>query len=230
MTNPMKKRITLAAVLLLILVNFIHTAVKTEAVQHFYRYDTPAFYHEAFLGEGRYPDLFLRLLIRDREVAVAREIRSYENYPSFGRDEEDGNPFDARYFRENNYTRYFREYAASVVVDESLPAGEEAGGAVAPALEQFTDFGIANDLLRYSFACNRENIQQARAFWYYWFYHSFAEENPKAPGSFPRVFIACEDLEEAKSLVAVWDENENLYLMSKERAEAMGICAGEGAS
>ncbi len=224
-----KKLCKLAALLLAaaaVIANFIYTALKAGAVQRFYRYDTPAFYNEAFLEEGRYPDLFIRLLIRDKEVVLAREIRPYDSYPSFGRDEEDGNPFDSAYFRDNNYARYFREYAASVELDRSLPAGEEVKEALSSAMESFTDLGIANDMLRYSFPLNREKIQQARAFWYYWYYHSFAEENPDDPASFPRVFMATEGIEEAERLIALWDEYENLYVMSEALAVRQGILSG----
>ncbi|MCR4908562.1 MAG: hypothetical protein K5985_06990 [Lachnospiraceae bacterium] len=229
--NPkLKRNAVLVCLSVAALANFIHTALKAPSVQKFYRYDTPAFYNEAFFDEGRYPDLFLRLAIREKEVMLPRESRTYASYPSFGRDEEDGNPFDARYFKENNYVRYFEEYASSVTVDKNLPFGEEVEAALKPALGRFSDFGIANDMLRYSFPLNQEKIQQATAFWYYWYYHSFAEENPGEPGSFPKIRIALEGLTEAERLVALWDENENLYLMAEPVAEELGLLSPGGDS
>ena len=60
-------------------------------------------------------------------------------------------------------------------------------------------------------------MQQARGFWYYWYYHHFADKEPDRPDSYPEVFVCMEGLSEGKTLIALWDENENLYMMSEEK-------------
>ncbi len=196
--------------------NLIYSLGHISDEQSFYRYSSQAMYHESFYEDGRYPDLFLRALVRDKKVILPRELKTYDMYSTYGRDEEHGNPFDKNYLIENDYIRYFKAYANETETDTSLLQMDEAGEAFS-GVEGFTSLGIANDLLRYSFPLNHEEVQQARGFWYYWYYHHFADKEPDRPESYPEVFILTEGLSEADTLVAVWDENENLYLMPKER-------------
>ena len=201
-----------------VIANLIYSAVHLEDEQRFYRYSTQAMYHEDFYGEenGRYPDLFLRALVRDKKVKLPADLKTYDMYYSYGRDEEDGNPFDKNYLIENDYIRYFGTFAREVETDTSLPSMEETGEIYSgkdSESKAFVNLGIANDMLRYSFPLNHEEVQQARGFWYYWYYHAFADKEPDRPESYPEIFVATDGLEEADVLVALWDENENLYLM-----------------
>ena len=225
--------IVLAAVAIF---NLIYSLGHISDEQSFYHYSSQAMYHESFYEGGRYPDLFLRALVRDKKVILPRELKTYDMYSTYGRDEEHGNPFDKNYLIENDYIRYFKAYASETETDTSLLQMDEVGEAFSdkergssseavdqtlqgklPLIEEFTSLGIANDLLRYSFPLNHEEVQQARGFWYYWYYHHFADKEPDRPESYPEVFVLTEGLSEADTLVAVWDENENLYLMPKER-------------
>ena len=196
--------------------NLIYSLNHITDEQSFYRYSGQAMYHESFYEDGRYPDLFLRALVRDKKVILPRELKTYDMYPSFGRDEEDGNPFDKRYLTENDYIRYFESYAGETQTDTSLPQMGE-GAEDYGLREDFTSLGIANDMLRYSFSLNHEEVQQARGFWYYWYYHHFADKEPDRPESYPEIYVCTEGLSEADTLVAIWDENENLYLMSEDK-------------
>ena len=226
-----------AIIAALAVINLIYSVNHVADDQKFYRYSSQAMYHEDFYEDGRYPDLFLRALIRDKKVILPRELKTYDMYSTYGRDEEDGNPFDKNYLIENDYIRYFETYARETETDTSLYQMDEAeevfagkersssysrksditGDKTPLITEDFTSLGIANDLLRYSFPLNHEEVQQARGFWYYWYYHHFADKEPDRPESYPEIIVCMDGLSEADSLVAVWDENENLYLMSKER-------------
>ena len=199
-----------------IILNFIYSLRHISDEQEFYRYSSQAMYHEKFFDTGRYPDLFLRALVRDKKVLLPRELKTYDMYSSFGRDEEDGNPFDRNYLIENDYIRYFEGFARETETDTSLPQMAEVTKSYADR-DDFVSLGIANDMLRYSFPLNHEEVQQARGFWYYWYYHHFADKEPDRPDSYPEVFVCMEGLSEGKTLIALWDENENLYLMSEEK-------------
>ncbi len=188
------------------------------------RYSSQAMYHESFFEEGQYPDLFLRRFVAGRKVYVARETKSYDEYRSFGRDEEEGNPFDRKYLTDNDYTRWFRQYAGEVETDPGLPAGEEVTALFAGKQDLFTDLGIANDMLRYSFPFNEEPVQQASAFWYGWYYHSFAERREKEGSRrdyYPNIYVNSDDLDLkdpdssdfGEPLAALWGEEQDLYLM-----------------
>lgn len=181
-------------------------------------------YQDIFAEERSYPDLFLRNIVKDKEVRVAAEIKTYKDYDSYGRDEEEGNPFDKQYLIENDYTRWFGLYAGKVTVDTNLPAGEEVKELFAAHKDEFTDIGEANDMLRYSFALNREEVQQASAFWYSWYYNAFSEKMKKKDRDLlPNIYVNLNDLKNnnADSFVAVWTDTQDMYFMSRETYEAL---------
>ena len=214
--NKRKSAVFICILAAAAVLNLIYSIRHVSDEQRFYRYSTQAMYHEGFYEEGRYPDLFLRALVRDKTVILPRELKTYDMYSSYGRDEEDGNPFDKRYLTENDYIRYFESFAKRTETNTSLLQMDEAGEAFS-GRKDLTSLGIANDLLRYSFPLNHEEVQQARGFWYYWYYHHFADKEPDRPESYPEVYVVTEGLSEADTLVAIWDENENLYLMSEDK-------------
>lgn len=204
-----------AVICILCIVNLIYSIGHLTDEQKFMRFNTPAMYHQSFYEDGRYPDLYLRALVRDKKVILPRDLKTYDEYSTYGRDEEDGNPFDKNYLIENDYIRYFDEFARETETDTSLPSMEKLSAEDLKG--EFVSLGIANDMLRYSFPLNHEEVQQARGFWYFWYYHHFADKEPDRPESYPEVYIDPEGLNEADTLIALWDENENLYLMDKER-------------
>ena len=180
---------------------------------------TQTMYADSYGETGEYPDLFLRNVVRDKEVKVAREIKTYDDYATFGRDEEDGNPFDKQYLIENDYTRWFGLYAGKVTVDQSLPAGKEVSALFSPESEGFVNIGEANDMLRYSFALNKEKVQQASAFWYSWYYNTYSEKVTKEEGKdmLPNIYVNLEGPDDTVSYVAVWTDKEDLYFMSEDK-------------
>lgn len=186
------------------------------------RADSQAMYDMSYFENGKYPDLFLRILVKNKKVRLARAPKSYSEYSSYGHDDDYLNPFDSGYFRENNFTYWFMNYAASYEFDPTLPTNNAVSENMIPHQADFTDFGEANDMLRYSFPFNHEHYQEATAFWYSWYYYTYSEkvqhlENVKhRRDMFPNVYINTSDIGEADTLVALIAENEDLYLMSEE--------------
>ena len=185
-----------------------------------YRLQNQTMYNFKFYEDKSYPDLFLRLLVANRTVKVAEDVKSYETYTTFGHDEDEGNPFDSSYYIDNDYVRWFRSYSKELKIDNNLSHMDEVESLIKTRKADFKDFGIANDMLRYSFLLNREPVQQATAFWYSWYYHSFAERvsrrsDPKRRYDlFPNVYINPTNLETG-TLVALWDRKQDLYIMSE---------------
>ncbi len=184
----------------------------------FSRSSTQTMYADSFPEEGAYPDLFLRNIVRGKEIRVANEIKTYRDYDTYGRDEEDGNPFNKQYLIENDYTRWFKLYAGTVTVDSSLPSGEDTERIFEGERSEFSDLGEANDMLRYSFALNKEEVQQASAFWYSWYYNAFSEKLKKEKGKdlMPNIYVNLNGLDRSECYVAVWTDKQDLYLMTEE--------------
>ncbi len=218
--NNIRKRsiIIITAALILIALNSWISLRRLPNDLELKSYGVQSMYHPTFLSEGQYPDLFLRLLVRGRRVYVSSAIKTYDQYETFGHDEDDGNPFDRNYLVDNDYTHWFKLYAAEVEVDASLLKGETVSKEMGKHRADFTLLGRANDMLRYSFAMNREKVQQASAFWYSWYYHSYAERVEKGKNKrdlYPDIYVAMEGLSEGEALVAVWGPEQDLYLMGE---------------
>ncbi len=175
-------------------------------------------YADRYPETKEFPDLMLRNIVKGKTVKVARRIKTYDEYGTYGRDEEDGNPFDKHYLIDNDYTRWFELYAGEVVVDESLPTGDSTEELMSERKTEFSDIGEANDMLRYSFALNREKVQQASAFWYSWYYNAYADKmkKEKDKDTQPNIYVNLIDAGSTDTFVAVWNENQDLYLMSEE--------------
>lgn len=164
--------------------------------------------------EKSLPDAYIRDLIKDKTIVVRNDIKTYDQYD----DEEDedlrGNNFKRKYFVDNNYVRYFNEYAVGTEIDESLPGYYLLTAFLTEYkdehADEITELGYANDLLRYSFLLNREGIQESAYFWYAWYYYTFAEEKSR----FARIrLIDKEGCESSEKLVAIWDYKDRLFLM-----------------
>ncbi len=184
---------------------------------------TQTMYAPEFIETGSYPDMFLRIFVKDRTVKVSQEVKTYDMYGSYGKDDMDGNPFDKNYLIDNDYTLWFRQYAKNVVIDNSIVNGNAVSGNFIPRQGEFTHLGQANDMLRYAFPLNKEHVQQATAFWYSWYYHAFAEKREKERDEdlYPDIYVNLSDEEDADTLVAVWGENQDLYLMSEAYYESV---------
>ena len=174
-------------------------------------------YQERFTESGMLPDSYLRELIRYRRVYVPYEVKDYSAY-SETEEADRESEFSQAYYKENNLTRYFQEYAGECVSDGKLPGYErvtELKEADPEAFEEgFRDLGLINDMLRYSFICNKEGIRESAYFWYSWYYYSFAEHK----SWYAHLYLQ-EGAEEAEDIVAIWDKRENLYIYSLQGYE-----------
>ena len=168
-------------------------------------------YEPDYAIEGIAQDTLIRDIIRDRTVLVPREERPYSEYPYYGHRYKEGNLFSFEYYTENNYLRYFREYAGAVIVDEILPDVYDIsrrGG----TREGFTNLGQGYDMLRYSFLANH-HVEEVNDCFYYTF--QYTVDPYYQHEDMLNINVAAEGLDEADTLVALWDDGENLYLMSE---------------
>ncbi len=203
--------------------NFVMLKKGLERDADLTKSSTQTMYADKYPETGEFPDLFLRNIVKGKTVKVARKIKTYNEYGTYGRDEEEGNPFDRHYLTDNDYTRWFELYAGEVVVDESLPAGDETGEMMAAVKEDFRNIGAANDMLRYSFPLNTEKVQQASAFWYSWYYNAYAEKLKKEKGkdTLLNIYVNLDDASSSDTFVAVWDNKGDLYFMSEDTYRAL---------
>ncbi len=212
-------------IFLIIIITVLYTAANLLMLGSFLKKDvnlskssTQTMYADSYPETKEFPDLFLRNLLKGKTVKVAREIKTYDEYGTYGHDEDEGNPFDKHYLIDNDYTRWFGLYAKEVAVDQSLPAGEETEKLFKGKENDFLDLGEANDMLRYSFPLNREKVQQASAFWYSWYYNAFSEKvkKNKDKDMQPNIYVNLSGADTADSFVAVWTDREDLYLLSED--------------
>ncbi len=169
-------------------------------------------YNPEYAKEGYMPDCLIRDIVRYKTVLVPREERPYSEYPYYGHRYKEGNLFSFEYYTENNYLRYFREYAKNVVVDDTLPDVyeiERGNG----TREGFVNLGRGNDMLRYSFLANH-HVEEVNDQFYYTFMYTV--DSYYQHDNMLNINIATEGLWEADTVVALWDDGENLYLMSKD--------------
>ena len=101
------------------------------------------------------------------------------------------------------------------MTDATLPMNEAVGEVMEARRNDFNDLGIANDMLRYTFLLNKEHSKETKYFWYSWYYYSFAREE----SYFPHVYVMMDEVVDADELVAIWDEGENLYVMTGDYYE-----------
>lgn len=176
-------------------------------------------YQETDRADCIFGEAYLRELIRDKKVLVPYAVSVLFDYVPIENEDERGAGFKPNYYWDNNYTRYFQEYALDCETDESLPKRLEVPEFIEGKVSDFQDYGITNDLLRYTFLLNREHAKETKYFWYSWYYYSFAEEENR----YPHMYLIPEDCEAADTLVAIWDRDENIYIMSMEKyAEVKG--------
>lgn len=170
-------------------------------------------YQEDDRNQGIFCEAYLRELIRNKKVYVPYSVKVLYDYVPIADEDERGAGFKPNYYWDNNYTRYFQEYADSCETDDTLPKRLEVPEFIEGKTDDFQDMGITNDLLRYTFLLNQEHAKETKYFWYSWYYYSFAEEESR----YPRLYMIPEECEASDSLIAIWDRDENIYLMSPER-------------
>ena len=179
-----------------------------------YKASEQLLYNPVYLEEGYAADALIRETVRGREVVVPRELVPYKEYPSYGHMHDTGNPFSHEYFWENNYTKYFSEYASKITVDTALPDLYEINEK--PLSDEVKDdfilLGPGNDMMRYAHMGDHTDEETSNQFFYTYFY-TFDPYHPIDEQL--RIRICTDGLEYDETLVALWDTGENLYLMGK---------------
>lgn len=200
-------------------VYYLRDFSKTVPLYH-YGFNNQTMYNKSFFNQGIDQDAFIRMLIRNKKVIYARQIRPYNEYPSYGHEHEKGNPFSSEYYIENNYARYFDEYAASTEVDTSLPAMEDVKELMASKKTDFVYFNKCNDMLRYSFMVNKDLQEVNSYFRYSYIYYTVAGGDGYGlyyhTDDFLNMYICLDGIADADELIAVWDNTENIYLMPEK--------------
>lgn len=210
-----KRYILLGAGVVFIILNIYYNAVYFQQMLPL-RYTTDQHIHQLEDEEyGTMSDAYLRELIRNKEVLIPYEVQPYIVYNPVEDEDERGSEFNARYYFENNFARYFIEYAGNCNVDKTLVGIDDAAETVAAIKSDFTDIGSCNDLLRYTFMLNQEDSKETKYFWYSWYYRVFAEDE----NHYPHIYIDKASSTAAKKLVAIWDKDENLYVMGIDKYE-----------
>ena len=177
-------------------------------------------YMTDFMKDARYPDALLRALIRDKKVSVWADFNPYINYPSHGHDHSDDPAIDtffsADYYIDNNYGLFFRKYSKEGVTDNSLPSPKQVKKAKLKDIrdERFVFCGNTPDMERNIFLLNEDREYVNSYFHYSYYYYSCVKE--EYLDKCYRFYIADEDIENADELVAIWDDKENLYVMSRD--------------
>lgn len=230
--SDVKKIIFTVTAILLITANVVYYVRDFSNVIPLYTYGfrNQTMYNTEFLKNGTNQDAFIRMLVRDKKVIYAREIKPYSTYPSYGHEYDQKDFFfSSEYFLENNYARYFDEYASSTAADISLPALKPVSKLMEGHQKDFTFMGYGNDLLRYSFLTNKETNDVSSYFIYSWIYYTLGAHYDIVQSYdvdyFFRIYVCTDGLEKADTLVAVWDNAENLYLMPEKYY--MNSIAGE---
>ncbi|MCR5485912.1 MAG: hypothetical protein K6F35_00125 [Lachnospiraceae bacterium] len=178
-----------------------------------YGFHNQTLYHPDFLEEGRYPDVFFREVSRNKKVCVNADFRPYWTYV---KDIEPALALVNKEYYMDNSKYFFREFAGEFETDPSLPrpAVVKEAGIKERAGEYFTELGSVNDMLRYVFAANDDRdadwsgYYKTSYFMYMWYYHYLK--------SGIMGYARLEDLSGAGELVAFWDRQENLFLMSRD--------------
>lgn len=195
--------------------NIFYNGRNLDRINPLTRVETQTMYQPGHYEDQAYPDNFLRLLAGKHKVKVPYEVQHADVYIEDSTRHQEGNYFNDAYYKETNYARFFRAYAKEFEADSSLLDMKETGGRIRQ--EDFQNLGYSGDMLRYTFLLNEDGVQESAYFWYAWYYYSFMPEEAVEEGF--TVYARIEDLEQEDTLVVLWDEAQNLYLMTEEYYE-----------
>ena len=172
-------------------------------------------YHPDFTEEGYAPDALIREIVRGKTVLVPRDVKPYSEYYSYGNMHDGRNLFDISYFSENNYVKYFSEYAGKVVIDEDLPDLYELE-AVPLGDEKksmFTYLGRGHEMMRYAFLGDHTDEETTNQFFYTYYY---TVDDYYQRSNAINIYVCTDAIAEDDTLVALWDTNENLFLLGRK--------------
>lgn len=208
------KKIAMLMVVVMFIPLGLYANLRGNEDLFFYHTTNQSLYQPEFYTQQIFPDTYIRELIKDKTVIIPYEVKVYDDYMELDEDAR-GVDFKNIYFRENNFARYFKEYSKSYEIDETLPKVRDVQVEGFVDKSDFTNFGCANDMLRYSFLLNKEKEKEMSYFWYSWFYYTFSVEKEW----YAYAYINTDGIETSDRLVALWDRRENLYIMSEEYYE-----------
>lgn len=202
--------VVLGFTVLFMLLSVFYNHSRLESIFPMHTTENQKIYQSYNREEKSMPDAYLRSVIRDKSVAIPYGVQPYVYYNPITDEEERGSGFVADYYIEDNYARYFLEYSNGYT-DEELPKTDEVSALMDGRTADFSDLGITNDMLRYSFVLNKEHSKETKYFWYSWYYLSFAvDEN-----HFPHLYVEETSAAKEPELVAIWDKGENLYVCGR---------------
>ncbi len=192
--------------------NIVYNLFRLDGILPFYQYHTQAMYHETFLEEGIYPDLFFRLLLKNKSVSVRDNLLSMKEIEKTKDDYyKSGKSYFYPYYHGWNTYNFVEAFSKEVVQDDALN-GQRVSEEVRN--RDFLDFGAVNDMLRYSFLLSKYEGEMGRYFNHYWYYNHFIDSEI-------HMYVCLKGLEESRDLVVLWEEDslEHIYVMSKEYYE-----------
>ena len=210
-----KRKIPLTVVCLgvcfvMTLLNILYNVRSLPGIYPMYQSFTQTRYMPQFLEEQSYCDSFLQLFLKDKEVYVHYTGTDYV-HPIYEYYEE-GNPevqyavgYDMNYYMGRDYCRFFEQFSKGLHVDDTIMPKEEVDSELLKS--EMTCLGYTNDLLRYVFLINQEDVEQASYFWYDFVYRN------EVPLMY--VYIQNDISADCEKIIALWDLDNNLYLMEE---------------
>ncbi|MCR4923817.1 MAG: hypothetical protein K5931_07395 [Lachnospiraceae bacterium] len=204
-----RKVIFLSYAALMCCFNLIYDLKLSSTIVPFYRPTNQHFYQKEFLEKGEYPDSFLQVLLKDKNVYMKNDRYTIDEAKAEGKD------YLYAYYHVVNMVNFADFAGAKVIQDESMNSYFLPKEKIA---SDFELLGYANDMFRYSFIMNDFLEELGNYFTYYWYYSDYLKEiyaylnvEKDSKG---------EDISTAKDLVIWWDsskdvEEENIYVMTK---------------
>lgn len=169
----------------------------------FYHPVNQMFYQDEFAqgDEGIYPDSFLPYYLKGRTVMIPE----YMKWDDIDLESED--------IWESGQMLCINLINVLKSCDAKIETGDNRKLIQSDAIrDDFTDMGYLNDTFRYSFLHNDITTEYGNAFYYLWFYS--ANSTPF------KLFICDDGSDRSDSLVLLFDENMNIYLVSSEYYES----------
>ena len=203
---PMSKKrkgLILAMYALCMIAFFVVYNYRT--LDHILIFDQPrsqTLYQPRFLQDGEYTDAFLDEFLKNKTVATPNDAWdiSLEN-PDW--------PRLYAYYHAYNMWDYLEANNATIVKDDSLNTVVLSDSQKA----LFTDLGLANDLMRYTFPYTKYADKYGNGYFHYWYYSTYINTS--------HVYLCTDSLADADELVMIWETEddeatENYYIASKE--------------
>lgn len=186
----------------------MQTIKTADLMLPFYHPMQQSFYQKEFMKEGLYPDALLQLLVKNKTVFTKDDLDDYLANHSKLEDNtdwfDDGKYWMYEFYHQINPTAFLKAAGANVIPDDAY----NNSVLTEDNLKSFEDCGYINDLYRNIFLIGDSNDEWSNGFFYYWYYSAFIGEK--------HIYMNPEGLEKETDLVILWDEDETLYVMTKD--------------